>query len=58
MDVGDYWDVDQKELRVLDDEFYAAPPAQVGQSVSRLDIRSISQSVRQYVHTYIGQSDQ
>ncbi|XP_068729641.1 uncharacterized protein [Montipora capricornis] len=28
LDLGEYWDVYQKELRVLDDEFYVAPPAQ------------------------------
>ena len=29
LDLGEYWDVHQKELNVLDDEFYVAPPAQV-----------------------------
>lgn len=29
LDLGEYWDVHQNELNVLDDEFYVAPPAQV-----------------------------
>ncbi|XP_078344237.1 uncharacterized protein LOC144629867 [Oculina patagonica] len=28
LDLGELWQVHQKELRVLDDEFYASPPAQ------------------------------
>ena len=29
LDLGEYWNVHQNELNVLDDEFYVAPPAQV-----------------------------
>lgn len=28
LDVGESWEVHQKDLRILDDEFYASPPAQ------------------------------
>ena len=29
LDLGESWEVHQKDLRVLDDVFYASPPAQV-----------------------------
>jgi len=46
MDLGESWEVHQKDLRVLEDEFYASPLAQVSEDYNSFYCELLTQLIK------------